>query len=124
MSSPFTLNVDDLPDTIQMEMIELQSSDELRGRFQLASSPLEFFRRHVERSEFPVISAHVRRITAIFGSTYVCEQLFSKMKYAKNRLRSQLTDENLNNTLLLATSSLSPDFEAMCASRPHPVVSH
>ena len=82
-----TLNVDDLPKEFQMEVIELQSNDELRGKFQLASSPLEFFKRHIPRAEFPTISDHARRIAAIFGSTYVCEQLFSKMKYGiKNNL--------------------------------------
>ena len=42
----------------------------------------------------------------MFGSTYCCEQLFSKMKYTKSHLRSQLSDRHLNDILLLSTSSI------------------
>ena len=118
LSSPFALCVDDLPDDLQMEVIDLQCDDELRGRFQ-NTSPLDFYSRFLPRERFPVIAARVRRIVAVFGSTYICEQLFSKMKYAKNRLRTNLTDENLNNILLLASTSVAPDLTLLCGNRQH-----
>ena len=44
-----------------------------------------------------------------FGSTYVCEQLFSRMKYAKNKLRTRLKDDHLETVMRLSTSTISPD---------------
>ncbi|KAK8380908.1 hypothetical protein O3P69_008078 [Scylla paramamosain] len=40
------------------------------------------------------------------ANTYSCEQLFSKMKYTKSRLLSQLSDRYLNDILLLSASSI------------------
>ncbi|XP_044276826.1 general transcription factor II-I repeat domain-containing protein 2A-like [Varanus komodoensis] len=34
-------------------------------------------------------------VLSIFGSTYVCEQVFSNMNYIKNKHRSRLTDDSL-----------------------------
>jgi len=45
----------------------------------------------------------------IFGSTYLCEQFFSKMNIIKSRYKSRLTDENLNMHSRVATSSVRPD---------------
>ena len=36
---------------------------------------------------------------AIFGSTYDCENLFSKITLKKNRYRSKLTEDNLNHVM-------------------------
>ena len=49
----------------------------------------------------------------MFGSTYCCEQLFSKMKYIKSRIRSQLSDCHLNDILLLSISSIDLDIESL-----------
>ena len=42
----------------------------------------------------------------LFGSTYLCESVFSRMKFAKSKTRSVLTDTNLQNTLRITTSQL------------------
>ena len=63
------------------------------------------------RRNFPKYIAHVQRIVAMFGGSYCCEQLFSKMKYMKSRLRSLLSDHHLNDILLLSSSSNDPDIE-------------
>ena len=38
---------------------------------------------------------------ALFGSTYLCEQFFSKMGFMKFSYRSVMTDEHLENRLRL-----------------------
>jgi hypothetical protein len=48
-------------------------------------------------------------VLTIFGSTYSCEQTFSSMNQIKNKLRSNLTDDNLQSCLKLKTSSYLPD---------------
>ena len=42
---------------------------------------------------------------ALFGSTYLCEQLFSKTGVMKSLYRSVMTDEHLENGLGVASTS-------------------
>ena len=75
VTAPFDFEA---PVSLQMELVELQSSDELRGKFR-TSSPLPFFRDVIiPTGGYPNYISHVQRIAAMFGSTYCCEQLFSK----------------------------------------------
>ena len=83
----FTAPLDDAPASLQMELVELQCNNELEAKFR--TSPLSSFRDLILSSNnFPKYIVHVQRIVAMFGSTYCCEQLFSKMKYTKSHLRS------------------------------------
>ena len=59
--------------------------------------------------EFPNLRAAVLKWSSVFGSTYLCEQCFSKMNIRKSRNRSRLTDENLSMQLRVATSSVRPN---------------
>ena len=98
---------------------EVQCNDELKAKF-YNSPPLSFFRDFaLPSSNFPKYIAHVQRIVAMFGGTYCCEQLFSKMKYTKSRLRSLLSDRHLNNILLLSSSSIKPDIEILLHGKQH-----
>ena len=90
-----------------MELEELQCNNELKARFRISSN------------NFPKYIALVQRIVAMFGSTYCCEQLFSKMKYTKSHLRSQLSDRHLNDILLLSTSFIEPDIETLLHGKQH-----
>ncbi|XP_050705933.1 general transcription factor II-I repeat domain-containing protein 2-like [Eriocheir sinensis] len=118
-TAPFDFPVDDAPAHLQMELVELQCNDELKAKFR-TSSPLSFFRDLVlPSSNFPKYIGRVQRIVATFGSTYCCEQLFSKMKYTKSHLRSQLSDLHLNDILLLSTLSIEPDIETLIHGKQH-----
>ncbi|XP_076069311.1 general transcription factor II-I repeat domain-containing protein 2B-like [Oratosquilla oratoria] len=109
----------DAPAFLQMELVELQCNDEMKAKFR-TSSPLSFFRAIVLPSNnFQKYIAHFQRIVAMFGSTYCCEQLFSKMKYTKSHLRSQLSDRHLNDILLLSTSTIEPDMEILLHGKQH-----
>ncbi|GBM93802.1 hypothetical protein AVEN_244607-1 [Araneus ventricosus] len=48
-------------------------------------------------------------VLTIFGSTYSSEQAFSCMNIIKSKVRSQLTNENLESYLKLKTTSYMPD---------------
>ena len=100
-------------DMILRASYQVQCNDELKAKF-YNSSPLTFFRDIALPSRnFPKYMAHVQRIVTIYlaACTYCCEQLFSKMKYTKSRLRSLLSDRHLNDILLLSRSSIEPDIE-------------
>ena len=118
-TAPFDFRVDDAPAALQIELLELQCNDELKAKF-YNSSPLSFFRDiALPSSNFPKYIAHVQRIVAMFGGTYCCEQLFSKMKYTKSRLRSLLSDRHLNDILMLSSSSIEPDIDILLCGKQH-----
>jgi hypothetical protein len=54
---------------------------------------------------------------SMFGSTYMCEQLFSIMKINKNELRSNLTDEHLNSILKINSTHLNFDINALVSQK-------
>ena len=75
------IKFDSLED-LQMELIELQSSSQLKSRFR--EVPLiEFNQYYLTSKRIPSIVKHANEVAVFFVSTYVCEQFFSKMKYAK-----------------------------------------
>lgn len=49
-------------------------------------------------------------LLTFFGSTYVCESSFSKMKYTKNVYRNKLTDSHLDDIIRIACSD-KPNFD-------------
>lgn len=53
-------------------------------------------------------------VLSIFGSTYVCEQVFSNMNYIKNKHRLRLTDDNLQACVKMKVTSYSPDVLTLC----------
>uniref|UniRef100_A0A8D2J826 Uncharacterized protein n=1 Tax=Varanus komodoensis TaxID=61221 RepID=A0A8D2J826_VARKO len=53
-------------------------------------------------------------VLSIFGSTYLCEQVFSNMKYIKNKHRSCLTDDGLQSCVKMKVTSYSPDVQMLC----------
>ena len=78
----FDVEICDSPENLQMELIELQSSSELKSRFREVPL-LEFYQHYLTPQRFPSIVKHAKEVAVLFGSTYVCEQLFSKMNYVK-----------------------------------------
>ena len=110
-SSPFDVNVEQAPEEFQMELIELQGNDDLK-RDMKDYSLLEFYKRLPEES-FPKIKNLARKKMSLFGSTYICEQLFTKMKHTKSKTRSRLTDCHLENSLRMAASSIAPKIDTL-----------
>ena len=118
-TAPFAFPVDVAPAFLQMVLAELQCNDELKAKF-YNSSPLSFFCHIVVPSRnFPKYIAHVQCIVDMFGSTNCCEQLFSKMKYTKSRLRSLLSDRHLHDIVLFSSSSIEPDIEILRHGKQH-----
>jgi hypothetical protein len=96
-ASPFETDVEAVPEKFQMELIELQSKEEIKSEF-LNVPLLEFYKLYLPENNFPQLYRQAIYVNALFGSTYVCEQLFSKIKHSKSKLRSRLTDKHLHPT--------------------------
>ncbi|KAE8745816.1 hypothetical protein FOCC_FOCC007463 [Frankliniella occidentalis] len=107
-ADPFHCDVGNAPVGLQMELLEIRNDLSLKAKFN--SLPLVEFVRFVTRERFPHLYGLCAKILAMFGSTYVCEQFFSKMKLTKNSFRSRLSDSNLVNQLRVMTASrIEPD---------------
>lgn len=64
-STPFLLDAEEVEESLQLELIEMQ----------LLSLP-DFY-RSLEKAKFPLMRRHAKRMTSLFGTTYICEQTFS-----------------------------------------------
>ena len=113
--NPFEADVDSYPDELQMEVIELQANDLFKNKFN--RDGLVAFYRFLPKADFPNVKTLASRYLSIFGTTYLCERTFSRMKYMKNNLRSNMSDDNLRSLLMLGTSKLKPEMSSILASR-------
>ncbi|KAJ4931375.1 hypothetical protein JOQ06_025672 [Pogonophryne albipinna] len=112
----FNVEPADVPENLQLEIIELQSNDELKARYN--NLPLlEFYKLCVGAEDFPILRKHALKFTSLFGTTYRCEPFFSKLSLAKTRLRSRLTDLNLEHQLRVASSSLPSDIRRLAKEK-------
>ncbi|GBM13248.1 hypothetical protein AVEN_214949-1 [Araneus ventricosus] len=130
---PFGINAGSL----QMQLLDLKTKDLWSGKFTELKSKLEELEvqkcMHIEQhkwtalKEIPRVEAlifgswnslpecysEVKKLAygvlTIFGSTYSCEQAFSCMDIIKSKVRSQLTNKNLETCLKLKTTSYKPD---------------
>ena len=73
---------------------------------------LEFF-KSLSKSSFPNLISHAQKVSAMFASSYICEQVFSTTKLRKSCIRNILTDEHLASLLRISTSRFEPDYEEL-----------
>ena len=119
--TPFNVDVGSVPQSLQMEHIELQCHDLLKNKFNLDDvSLIDFYRKYLFPSgKFPNLVQHAKKMASLCGSTCVCEQLFSKMKHCNNQLRKKVTDAHLDDVLLLSSTNLSPNSEVLSCNKQH-----
>ncbi|KAM3850917.1 general transcription factor II-I repeat domain-containing protein 2A-like [Vipera latastei] len=115
LSNPFSVEVESAPVNIQMELIELQCNSTLKGKYD-SVGPAQFTRFIPET--MPQLRLQAARMLSMFGSTYLCEQLFSVMRVNKSAHRSQLTDAHLHSILRVSTTqNLSPNVDELVARK-------
>ncbi|XP_067143108.1 general transcription factor II-I repeat domain-containing protein 2A-like [Centruroides vittatus] len=108
---PFNVNCDTVKPDLQLELIELQCNTQLKQLF-LNVPKLEFY-KSFSKSTFPNLISHAQKVTAMFASSYICEQVFSIMKLRKSCLRNRLTDEQLTSLLRISASQFEPNYEKL-----------
>nr|KAF6360164.1 hypothetical protein mMyoMyo1_011117 [Myotis myotis] len=104
-------NPETAPEEVQLKLIDLQSDFVLKEKF--SSLELRDFYASLNEATFPNIRRMAQKILVLFGSTYICEQTFSVVNINKAPHRSSLTDEHLRSILRIATTKLTPDFDAL-----------
>ncbi|UYV69091.1 hypothetical protein LAZ67_6002396 [Cordylochernes scorpioides] len=114
-SSIFSINIESVPNHMQMEVIDIQCDSDLKAKF-IEVGVSEFYKYLPARFENTRKLAY--EIMSMFGSTYRCEQLFSLMKGNKSPIRSRITDVHLGSVLKLITANkISPEVGKMVAEK-------
>jgi len=67
----------------------------------------DIYQKYLDQDKFPKLKKHMVSKMVLFGSTYVCEQLFSKMGFVKYLYTSVQMDEHLENGLQVASTSIN-----------------
>ncbi|XP_041447439.1 general transcription factor II-I repeat domain-containing protein 2-like [Xenopus laevis] len=111
--NPFSVEIED--PIYQMELAELQNCDSLKDIFKASS--LTNFYASLPFETYLNLRNHALKMATIFGSTYVCEQTFSRMKNLKSPTRSRLTDAHLHHLLRLAVTNMEPDIDYLISQK-------
>ena len=99
---------------VENEMLSIQNDIEMESR---ASTEREKIRKLLLEDKYPNIKICAFYIVLpCFGSTYLCESVFSHMKIIKSRCRSVMTDQHLLACLRLATTSYCLHYEELATS--------
>ena len=104
-SIKFLVGINTLSVNFQMACLELQSSIQLKLKYSNISLP-DVYKTHLTRGKYPLLHSHALFVSALFGNMYICEQLFSRMKYRKSKITSKISDKHLENSLRIAASSI------------------
>ena len=104
-SSPFHTDIEKAPKDIQMERIDLQERTDLKAKY-VEMDLGDFYRKYLDQEKFPSLRKFMASKMALFGSTYLGEQFFSKMGFMKSPYRPVMTDEHLGNDLSVASTSI------------------
>lgn len=92
----------------ELEIIELCEEDQLKPA--LREGAIHFW-KNVPMEKYPNVKWAALKILSIFGSTYVCESVFSTLKHVKSKHRSVLTDTHVKELLRVATTDYKPDLK-------------
>nr|XP_040035572.1 general transcription factor II-I repeat domain-containing protein 2-like isoform X2 [Gasterosteus aculeatus aculeatus] len=109
--NPFVADIDEAQPSYQFELAELQNCDVLKDAFK-PNSLIDFYAA-LPNDTYPNIKQHAIKMSTLFGSMYICEQTFSRMKLLKTPTRSRLTDEHLHQCLRLAVTRMEPDIQLL-----------
>lgn len=112
-ADPFSVDVETAPNDLQMELIDLQCNTPLKNKFKEAQGDLAQFFKQLPPT-FPELCKRFKKIMCLFGSTYMCEKLFSTLNANKSKYRSRLTDAHLAAILKVSTAeSLRPNINRL-----------
>jgi hypothetical protein len=105
--NPFTFEMEEASEIYQLELIHMQTNDELKEAFH--SSTREKFYKCLSDFKFPNIKGLATKMSTVFGSTYICEQTFSIMKLIKSKFRTRMTNDHLHHCLRISVTNVPTD---------------
>ena len=106
----FSIEPIKIPEHLQLESINMQCNQYLKAKFNDVTL-MDFYQKYLSSAEHPNLIKHSKMMACLFGSTYICEQLFSQMKLVKSKSRTVLTDRHLEDTLRIATTDIEQNID-------------
>ena len=113
--SPFTVKIEDVPETSQEEFIELINSDAANNDFS-SMSVTQFWIKCLQ--SYPVLSETALRLLLPFPTTYFCETWFSSLLVIKSKYRNRLDAEDDLRCALAKTAPRIPDLVKQKQAQP------
>ncbi|KYN03211.1 General transcription factor II-I repeat domain-containing protein 2A, partial [Cyphomyrmex costatus] len=114
--NPLTVKIEDQDLQFQEELCDLQNDLSLKTR---PERGVEFF-KFLNILNYPNLKDFALRIFSIFGSTYLCECSFSKMKNIKTDKHSSLSDTSLSSLMRTSSSNIPVDLSSLVESCKRP----
>ncbi|XP_024880519.1 general transcription factor II-I repeat domain-containing protein 2B-like [Temnothorax curvispinosus] len=114
--NPLTAEIEQQNVEFQEELCDLQNDLSLKTRPEKGA---DFF-KILNNSNYPNLKNFGLRIFSMFGSTYLCECSFSKMKIIKSDKRSSLSDKSLTSLMRASSSNISIDIPSIVKSCKRP----
>lgn len=111
--NPLTASIEEQHLDLQDELCDLQNDISLKT---VKETGAEFY-KILAKLSYPKLRDFRLRIYSMFGSTYLCETSFSKMKIIKNEKRSSLSDDSLSHLMRLATCNMHIDVPALTCKK-------
>ena len=101
----------------ELEMIDLCEEDKLKPALREGTIALW---KSVPIKKYPNVKRGALKILSMFGSTYICESVFSTLKHVKSKHRSLLTDTHMKELLRVAATEYKPDLKKIAQYKECP----
>ena len=76
-STPFDVQVDTVQEKYQMELIELQCSDEFKSKFHAEGVlPLDFYKKYLECKQYPNLINHAKKMPSMLAALMCANSCF------------------------------------------------
>ena len=99
----------------QLELCELQADPFLLSKKNERYD--DVFWKLVSKEQFPYLRNFALKMCSMFGSTHICESIFSCMKRFKNDERNRMSDETLDARLRLSISEIKANIDTIVKSK-------
>ena len=84
-----------------------KSDKELEEKF-IQVFLLDFYKLHLPEEKYSALF-----MMPLLGTTYICGQIFPHMKHTKNKIRTKISDERVENILHILTICIKPDIDEL-----------
>ncbi|CAB3256369.1 unnamed protein product [Arctia plantaginis] len=106
-SNPFTISVENAPESMQLEIIDIQNDQ---------GDLLNFYRCIDKNTYYKELRINALKCASLFGSTYICEQTFSILNNDKTKNLNRIANESLEAVLHVATSKFEPNIKKIVST--------
>jgi len=73
-------------------------------------SLLDFCKFYFSREKCPSLHSHTLLMSLLFSITYICEKLFSRIRYKKNKISLETSKKHLESSLRMTTAAIKREW--------------